>query len=111
MQDAPKHLSRSSRIWWSTVKAEFELAAHHLRLLTLAAEAWDRAVEAREAIGRDGLTFRTRLGELRAHPAARIESESRIAFARLLRELALDLEPPTDSRPPALRGPRGGPRA
>ena len=54
-QRAPSHLSKPTAAWFSQVLAEYELAPHHVRLLTLAAEAFDRAVDAREAI--DRLTF------------------------------------------------------
>ena len=81
-----------------------------MRLLQLAGEAWDRCQEAREAIARDGLIVLT---TGRAHPAVAIERDSRLAFARLIRELDLDAEPPASwSRPPALhsnrRNLRGG---
>ena len=39
----PKHLSASSRKWWVDVTEAYALEEHHLRLLTLAAESWDRA--------------------------------------------------------------------
>jgi phage terminase small subunit len=80
------------------------LEDHHVRLLTLAAESWDRCQQARRLLKKDGLTTATKDGGLRAHPAVRIEVESRLAFARLLRELDLDLEaPPAASRPAPLR--------
>lgn len=101
---APAYLQPATRGWWEAVTGRWDLEDHHVRLLTLAAEAWDRGQQAREAILRDGLTTETKDGGLRAHPAVRIESDCRLAFARLVRELDLDLEaPPAASRPAPLR--------
>ena len=100
---APKHLAPATRKWFAGVVAEYELEPHHLRLLTLAAEAWDRGQQAREAIDANGLTFTDKFGQPRARPEVAMERDSRIAFARLLRELALDINSPADdSRPPAI---------
>jgi phage terminase small subunit len=85
------------------VTSTFELEEHHLRLLTLAAEAWDRGQQAREAIVEKGLTFDDRFGVPHARPEVAIERDSRTAFARLLRELALDISAPDESRPPGIR--------
>jgi P27 family predicted phage terminase small subunit len=91
----------------------YVLQEHHLRLLQLACEAWDRAQQAREQIDRDGLTIRTADGGIKAHPAVGIERDSRLAVARLVRELDLDTEPPVPERtgPLALLSNRGGGRA
>jgi len=99
---AAKHLKPATRRWWSSVVADFELEDHHIRLLTLAAEAWDRGQQAREAIAKHGLTFTDRSGSPRARPEVGIERDSRIAFARLLRELGLDVQPPSESHAPAI---------
>ena len=78
-----------------------------MKLLTLASEAWDRAEEARKAVQRHGLTYDTRLGEPRARPEVAIERDARLGFARLLRELDLDMELPSEGRRvPGLRGNR-----
>ena len=77
-------------------------------MLTLAAEAWDRGQQAREIVDRDGLTFTDRFGQPKARPEIAIERDSRIGFARLLRELALDVGGPEDSRPPGLSCNNGG---
>jgi P27 family predicted phage terminase small subunit len=101
---APRHLKAATRRWWESVAADWQLEEHHLRLLTLAGEAWDRCAEARELIQKEGLTVATKGGGPRLHPAVRVETDSRLAFARLLRELDLDVTPPAESkRPPALR--------
>ena len=103
---APTHLATSTRVWWTTVVREYELEPHHLKLLQHAAEAWDRSQEARELLARDGLVIEGREGGKRPHPAVAIEHNSRIAFARLIRELDLDVEPPRSDgrRLPPLRG-------
>jgi phage terminase small subunit len=94
----PDHLSASCREWWSTVLNDYALEAHHLRLLQLAAEAWDRCSQARAVLDAEGLTYETRFGAPMPRPEVAIERDSRLAFARLLRELDLDVEPPTEPR-------------
>ena len=78
---------------------EYALEPHHERLLTLAGEAWDRCEQAREALDEYGLVFLDRHGGVKPRPEVAIERDSRIAFARLLRELDLDDEPTPDRRP------------
>src|SRR6266540_1901499 len=93
---APAHLEAATAAWWVEVVASWELDAHHVRLLTLAAEAFDRAQQTRRVLNRKGLTFRDRFGQPKPRPEVAIERDSRIAFARLLRELDLDLDAPDD---------------
>jgi phage terminase small subunit len=101
---APKHLRPATAAWWDCVVGTYALEEHHLRLLTLAGEAWDRCQQAREVLEREGLTYDDRWDQPHARPEVAIERDSRIAFARLLRELALDVEPPAESRPPRRPG-------
>ena len=42
---APKHLKAATGRWWEAVCDGWNLEDHHRRLLTLAAEAWDRSVQ------------------------------------------------------------------
>jgi len=97
---APDHLDPATAAWWDSVVSDYDLEPHHVRLLTLAAEAWDRANQARVAIAADGIVVADRYGTPKAHPAVAIERDARIAFARLIRELDLDGEPLPDARPP-----------
>ena len=99
---APEHLEPATRDWWETVVRGWQLDEHHIRILTLAGEAWDRGQEARAALEAHGLTFSDRFGQPKARPELAIERDSRIAFARLVRELDLDRPPPVPSRPPRL---------
>ncbi len=99
---APAHLARETKRWWLSVQEEFELGEHHVRLLTLACESWDRAKQAREALNGE-LVYTDRFGCPRVRPEVTVERDSRLAFVRILRELALDVEPPRDAgRPPGI---------
>lgn len=101
---APQHLREATAKWWEGVVSDYALEPHHLKLLTLAAEAWDRGQQAREEIAKHGITYLDRFKAPHARPEVKIESDSRIAFARLIRELALDVEEPGESRPPVIGG-------
>lgn len=95
---APSNLRPATRKWFKSVVEDYELDGHHVRLLTLAAEAWDQAQTAREVLDRDGLTFLDRFGQPKERPECGILQNARIAFARLIRELALDVETPEAPR-------------
>ena len=105
---APSHLAAPTRAWWDEVLKDYELESHHLRLLQLAGECWDRTQQAREILAKDGLTVPTADGGIKAHPAVAIERDARTAFARLVRELDLDCGEPTKEAPraPGLRSNR-----
>ncbi len=100
----PAHLSKAGKAWWRSTVRDYDLAEHHFRLLTAALEAWDTMNAARAMVSADGMVVLDRFGQAKAHPAVAIERDSRIAFARLIRELDLDGEPVPDPRPPR----RGG---
>ena len=99
----PKHLTVSSRHFYAQICDNFVLESHHLRLLQLLCEAFDRGQEARKLLAQEVLTVvDSKLGIKRPHPCVSIERDSRTAVARLTRELNLS-EEPDDSRPPSLR--------
>ena len=105
-EKAPKHLQAETQKWWLQVVADYELEPHHIRLLTLAAESWDRGQQARRALADAGsLVFIDRFKQPHPRPECSIQRDAEISFARLLRELSLDLEPPPETpRPTKLGG-------
>ncbi len=98
----PAHLSPEAKKWWREVVGAYDLEAHHLKLLQAACEAWDRMQEARLRIADEGAYCLDRWGVPKAHPAVAVERDAKTTFARLLRELALDVEAPGESRPPGI---------
>jgi P27 family predicted phage terminase small subunit len=88
-ETAPSHLRPATRAWFEAVLAGYVMEEHHVRLLTLAGEAWDRNTEARERLAKDGLTIEGREG-MKVHPCVAIERDARAAFARLVAQLGLD---------------------
>lgn len=100
----PAHLSPEAATWWRSVMKDYSLEPHHLKILQIACETWDRHQQARSDIAAYGsLSVPTADGGLKLHPAVAVERDSRIAFARLVRELDLDAGAPSESkRPPAL---------
>src|SRR5262249_31471323 len=95
--DPPKGLSRKARAWWREIADTYVLESHHLALLGQAAQALDRIETARRALKRDGEYYETRFGERRAHPALAVANQASMLFAKLLRQLDLDVEPPPEN--------------
>ena len=94
----PQHLSAASKALYRGIVADYVLEPWHTRLLTEALGSLDRAEQARTQLDRDGLTCVTRLGELKAHPLVLVERDARGTFGRLMKQLGLDLEAPTERR-------------
>lgn len=104
----PSHLSAPTAQWWTSVMSEYMLEPHHVRLLTLACEAYDSAQDARETLQREGKIYIDRFDQPKPRPEVAIQRDSAIGFARMLRELDLDISGPTDrARPPSLLSNRG----
>ena len=100
---APNALSVEMRKWWAQVVSTYELEPHHLLMLEGACRAWDRAVEARAMLAKEGLSYADVKGHIHPRPEANMERQSMLTFARLLRELDLDLPPPAETAQPPTR--------
>jgi hypothetical protein len=98
------HLSRRAKELWVQVTRDYVLESHNLELLRIALEALDRCEEARKILASEGIIALDRYGAPKAHPAVAIERDSRLAAARLWRELDLEGEPLPDPRMPRRRG-------
>jgi hypothetical protein len=100
----PSELGQSGRKFFKKIVAEFELDSHHIELLTLAGKCLDRIESAREILDTEGIVTHDRFGTPKPHPACAIELQNKTIFARLVRELALDIDIPESPRPPRLGG-------
>ena len=69
---APSHLRPETARWFRNVLAEWELSEHHVRLLVIAAEAWDQAQLAREVLDREGATYLDRFQAPHARPEVKV---------------------------------------
>ena len=98
-QRAPKHLSRASAALWRRTLRSHRLEPHDVQLLKLLCEALDATEAARKVLAEDGTTFLDRFGCPKPRPEVAIERDSRIAAARLVRQLRLD-EVPDDPDDP-----------
>ena len=76
MDKAPVHLKPHSAAWFDGVMSVFELAPHHVHLLTLACDALDRGAQAREALSTNGITYIDARGFPKARPEVAIERDA-----------------------------------
>jgi phage terminase small subunit len=90
----PKGLSPGSRAWFRGMVAEYGVSdAGGITLLTLAAEARNRMLEAAAAVAKDGLLQSDSYGRSKAHPLLAVERDARGQMLAALKALHLDVEP------------------
>ena len=97
----PSHLSAQSKKWFNAVVTGWAMEDTDLKLLTLAAENLDIAEEARKTLLTEGRYYVDSKGIQRAHPLVKAQKDAMILFARIVRDLKLDVVPPkATGRPP-----------
>lgn len=104
-EPAPEHLSSDASAWWDAVVRDFKLEPWQFGILEAAADALDRMLAARALVIEHGELVADSRGGLKLNPACALERDSRTAYLRAVRELALDTPVP-EARPPR----RGGQR-
>jgi P27 family predicted phage terminase small subunit len=90
--EPPAHLAPPTRQWW--IETAPLLEHHQLRILTAAAESWDRYQQAREALAKHGLSYTDDKGQIRRRPECTIEKDARASFLRCMYVLRLDAPTP-----------------
>jgi len=95
-------LQANGRRFWQKIMSEYVVLeeAHDLERLSMACKCLDDIHQGEEQIKLDGMYVRDRYGGVKEHPAAKVIRDNRIIFCRIIRELALDIETPSESRPP-----------
>ena len=90
----PTHLSQEAKRWWVDVVARFGIESHRYQTLQAACEAWDLSQLARRALSK-GLSYKDAKGQWRARPEVAIARDARTAYLRAVRELKIDMSPPS----------------
>lgn len=85
-------LSRETRKWYGEMVSTWAFESHHLKLLMLACEAWDRAKDAQAAIDKESLICIDRFGSPHPRPEVKIKENATAQFAQLIKQLGLDLD-------------------
>lgn len=87
-----KGLSKDTRQWYRQMVSTWAFESHHVRLLQLACEAWDRSVEAQKVIDKKGLTYIDRFGSPHPRPEVKVKENATAQFAQLIKQLGLDVD-------------------
>ena len=89
-----RRLRAATQKWMQGVRDKWELDTQDLMLLELAGQTWDKIFECGEDIRLHGMTYTDRLNNQKPRPTCRIQNDAISQFARLLRDLNLNLSPP-----------------
>lgn len=89
---APGHLSKESRKLFDSIVTQWVLGPDGLAILRAALESRDQYEICSAQVAKDGPTFRTETGQIRAHPAAKLSIDYLSAFRQAMRQLGLQPE-------------------
>lgn len=86
---------------WKQITEAWELDESGLVILKIALESYDRLIQAKRILDKEGVTVKTDTGQIKKHPACEIEKNARQGFLMAWRMLNLGIEPPGSiGRPP-----------
>jgi hypothetical protein len=88
LSTAPRYLSKRMKTFWASILATRKLQPHEAAILLEACVSFDRAEAARKVLQK-GLTYTDRFGAPRPRPEIAVERESRLVFAKLIKQLDL----------------------
>lgn len=89
---APRHLSKESRSLYDSIVSRWVLGPDGLAILRGGLESRDQYEVCRQQVAKDGATFTTESGQIRAHPGAKLALDYLSAFRQAMRQLALEPE-------------------
>ena len=89
---APLVLTGERKELFTSIQARWSLQPASESLLLNACQSLERAAELAAIVTRDGCTFTTDSGTIKAHPAAQLERDFRGLASRTLTQLAARLE-------------------
>ena len=90
----PRGLSREACRWWRRLATEYEIGDDAGRLILMTAlESFDRMRQAQAVLATDGLVVKDRFDQVKTHPVAVVERDSRAQMLAALKALNLDIEP------------------
>jgi hypothetical protein len=99
---APDTLTGAGLALWTAVVDRHQVAPHLLPVLIAACRETARAERAEADVERDGAYTTDRYGAQKPHPGIAVARSSRLAAARLLRQLDLEPAPAAAVTPPPL---------
>jgi P27 family predicted phage terminase small subunit len=88
----PAHLSKESKALWREIVGAWVLGPDGLAILRGGLESLDTYHVCRVQVAKDGPTFRSETGQIRAHPAAKLALDNFAAFRQAMRQLGLQPE-------------------
>ena len=89
-------LRPDTKAWMEATQKLYVMQSHQIRILLLAAFAWDRGTAAREEIAAKGISFVDRFSNIKIQPSIKVESDSAALFARLIKDLNFSIPNPDD---------------
>lgn len=95
----PAGLCVEAQRFWRKVLKEFAVDdVGSLRVLASACKSFDRMLQARVVISKEGLTCVDRFGQSKIHPAVLIERDARQAMLNALKQMKLEVGEPQQPR-------------
>jgi hypothetical protein len=93
LPEPPDTLSEASGALWTSILTSHEMSDAELEVLRSALAALDRADQAAGVLASEGLTVVDRYGGVRSHPMLDAELRARTLYARLVKQLGVELAP------------------